>query len=35
MFPLLWCPVDIREYEQWSPGGTSVCACVYEQEFER
>ena len=24
----MWCPVDIRDYEQWSRGRTSVCACV-------
>ena len=23
----MWCPVDIRDYEQWSRGRTSVCAC--------
>ena len=30
----MWCPVDIRDYEQWSRGRTSVCARVYEREFE-
>ena len=30
----MWCPVDIRDYEQWSGDRTSVCACVYEREFE-
>lgn len=30
----LWCPVDIREYEQWSHDQDRACACVYEREFE-
>ena len=29
---VLW--IIIRDYEQWSRGRTSVCACVYEREFE-
>ena len=30
----LWCPVDIRDYEQRSRDRASVCACVLEREFE-
>ena len=30
----MWCPVDIRVYEQWSRDWTRVSAFVYEVEFE-
>ena len=23
----MWCPVDIRDYEQWSGDRESVCGC--------
>ena len=30
----VWCPVDIRDYEQRSRDRASVCTCVLEREFE-
>lgn len=29
----MWCPVDIRDYEQWSGDRESVCVCKKEREF--
>ena len=30
----MWCPVDIRDYEQRSRDRASVYPCVLEREFE-
>ena len=30
----MWCPVNIRDYEQRSRYRANVCTCVYKREFE-